>query len=343
MKTSLLLLSVFVVSLSHAANKATVRLSAGAPRTVHQQGSEEGFSGPVLGFLTNQEGTELRAITGVPGAALVSQPIALPEAVGRVFLAPSQQWAVVEKRNGSGLAAMLLDSPNLALQDIAGSFAHADVIAFSPSGTRLAVYSKAVAMVQIIARHADSIQVEREFGSDIAPRRLAIDDAGLAPVIETEAGVLSLTNDGMSRIIYSGRPAFMTYASNSGVLYVGDSDTWRITRLEGASRSVLGAALPEGSAEAWSSLDGNSLFIVSGRDGIRIWPLEGRAERVSLPAAGGLLSRLRTGDAFLFSAEPDDPAWLLFSDSDSIHVSFAGRTEVSEPSLGEERGRHEKR
>src|ERR1017187_7077244 len=56
------------------------------------------ISRPVLGYVAQSRPPGLRAILGVPGAAVLSVPLVLPGGVTRVCLAPGQSYALVERR-----------------------------------------------------------------------------------------------------------------------------------------------------------------------------------------------------------------------------------------------------
>src|SRR5690349_2902867 len=47
---------------------------------------------PVIGYAAQSSPPELRAIVGVPGAAVFSEPLPLPDNVTRIRLAPGQSY-----------------------------------------------------------------------------------------------------------------------------------------------------------------------------------------------------------------------------------------------------------
>src|SRR5258708_38653234 len=85
----------------------------------------------VLGYV--YAGGELRAILGVPGSSTWSDPIALPDSVSSLSLAPGHRWALASTSNG--IAVMQLDT--LAMKTLAGG--SMDSAVFSPTGASVAI------------------------------------------------------------------------------------------------------------------------------------------------------------------------------------------------------------
>src|SRR5690349_21098504 len=61
--------------------------------------SDNMVSAPVLGYVYQSSSLELRAILGVPGSAVFSDRLPLPESVTHVHVAPSQTYMLVERRD----------------------------------------------------------------------------------------------------------------------------------------------------------------------------------------------------------------------------------------------------
>ncbi len=55
----------------------------------------QSMQAPMLGFVNTTNGGEVRAIFGIPGAAILSQPLALPAGVTNLNFAPGQKYAIV--------------------------------------------------------------------------------------------------------------------------------------------------------------------------------------------------------------------------------------------------------
>src|SRR5690348_4874144 len=55
------------------------------------------LDGPVIGYVAQSSIPELRAIIGVPGAAVFSDPLPLPGNVRHIYMPPGQDYALLER------------------------------------------------------------------------------------------------------------------------------------------------------------------------------------------------------------------------------------------------------
>lgn len=167
---------------------------------------------PVLGYWF--ENNELRALWGVPGAARWSDPIALPDGVGDLAIAPGQAWAIA--RSGEGLVAIGLDGFAAgAARVIEGAAGDADVIAFSPSGSAAVAYSRRTGRVQVIAGDRvawEGFAVARVIAVNddatevaVAGMGVSVMRSGLAPraVSDQRASAIAFARDG-SLLVLAG-------------------------------------------------------------------------------------------------------------------------------------------
>src|SRR5215469_4651182 len=104
---------------------------------------------PVVGFVYSPELIELRAIQGIAGASILTEPLTLPPGATNVHLAPGQKYALVERDGSSlGLIPLTMTSAN-AVVEIAGALVKPDIISFSPNGTSAAAYSASEGILQV--------------------------------------------------------------------------------------------------------------------------------------------------------------------------------------------------
>src|SRR5262245_22054815 len=130
---SYLLISLLVPALGVAEKKAALRHStAGRPGEAQ---SDTSVRMPLMGFLAHRP-VEVRPIYGLPGAGLVGNPLQLPAMVGKLSLAPAQDYVVLERTDGLELSVMTLSALGTGAPiRIAGALSHADGIAFGGSGS----------------------------------------------------------------------------------------------------------------------------------------------------------------------------------------------------------------
>jgi len=100
---------------------------------------------PSMGYVVGPRALELRAILGVPGAARFSDPMPLPPATRSAEMAPGQAWALLIRASD---AAAYLPASQVA-QPLPGGVPTA--WAFSPTGTRLALWNRALGQMTLVS------------------------------------------------------------------------------------------------------------------------------------------------------------------------------------------------
>lgn len=296
------------------------------------------MSAPVLGLFTNDSHTEVRSITGVPGSALVSVPLQLPENVGRVFLAPSQRWAVVEKADASGFAFLPFNGETAGrLIDVEASAKTADLVSFSPSGLHAIIFSRQDDRLQVIANESGIARVKADLGiAGVVAGNvslIAIDENGASPVVVTDlGGTYRIGLDTVPVFLFQGAAiTAVGYRAGRTDLFIADSGASQISILEnllGAPLTrVLTTGLGDPGARIWmqASQDGRTLF-ASIAESKRVWRIDvntSAVQTLDLPATPIGLERLRNGNSFLFSASAGEAAWILLGDAVEMRAVFA--------------------
>ena len=334
---SLLLTSVAAYSADALRSPGSVQVGPRSAASVVKE-----LSAPVLGLFTNAERNEVRAIVGVPGASLVSDPIVLPDGIGRIFLAPGQHWGVAEIANGSGLAIVFFDGamPGRVF-DVPRSLSQVDVMAFSPSGSAVILYSRASAKIETILVSGQIVSNVVDYSEvDLDVSLLAIDDSASAPAVVTNDGsAYLLTREGAPQLVLRGGAlAAATYLPRSATLLIVDSSSGLLTAVDEILKSrsvrVLTPLMPEGTNLLQASLDARYLFVsTSGtRRAVRIDLAELELVSLDLPVDAASMQRMRNGNTFLFSAGAADPAWMLLGEESTLRAVFAARpvAEVTE-------------
>src|SRR2546426_10421043 len=90
---------------------------------------------PLLGFVYDEDAGEVRAILGIPGALVFSDPLALPAEVTNVHFAPGQKYAIVERTDGAPIGLLTFPGVNPGpLIEILSGVVEPDIVSFSPNG-----------------------------------------------------------------------------------------------------------------------------------------------------------------------------------------------------------------
>ncbi len=290
------------------------------------------LGGPVVGFLTGDAPVQLRAILGVPGAAVAGEPLALPEGVSRIRVAPGHRYAVLEF-DGAALPAIVnLEEAGQPL-GIAGAITQADLLEFSPLGRSLALYSATQQRVQVLTGLPREPRMVREF-TLAAPARMAVSDDGEWLLVASSSGAVDFIGpDGTAVPGFeaSGLPAIAFLPDRlEAAVCDGQRGEMHLLGDPGgpASRRLLASGLWEASGLA-PSPDGATIIAVAAA-AARAWRIDvasGAARSFDLPAQPELIEALRAPGSFLISSRADEPAWLLVSGEAETRAYFVPAVE----------------
>jgi DNA-binding beta-propeller fold protein YncE len=109
-------------------------------------GQQSQIAGPVAGFVFDSPGRVLRPIQGVPGAALVGDPVSFGLALAAVYVSPRQDSALVVGADAS-LHLFRLNAGAVSEISLGGLSGVPQSVAFSPSGTAVALFAMGRARV----------------------------------------------------------------------------------------------------------------------------------------------------------------------------------------------------
>src|SRR5687767_480124 len=96
--------------------------------------------GPVLGFVPNAEGSTVRPILGIPGAALVGQQLQLESGIRSAVVSPRQDYVLAVRSEDAQVVLILVASASSELTSVMGTRPGGEVIAISPSGAAAGLY-----------------------------------------------------------------------------------------------------------------------------------------------------------------------------------------------------------
>ncbi len=307
-----------------------VALASASPATQPMQS-------PVLGFVTTSrtalvrgqgrggEGysnpsVTVRAILGVPGAAMLSGALTMPRGVAGAYFAPGQSFALVEQSAGSLAVLQFNGTVAGALQAIPGSISRPDIVSFSPNGSAAAVYSTE-GRLAIITGLPGSPQLSRDVSANLPAgiQALALADDGATLLAVTSDGrVLLLPAGGGTETIYSGgQLSGLVFAPASTDALVFDSDGNKVLLVQNVSTAPATRLLAQGLSgipgSALLQFDANTAWIgaVNGKQLSRIDLQTLHADTMTLSAGLAALQPLLVPHRFLLSAQPGQEAWVL--------------------------------
>jgi hypothetical protein len=299
------------------------------------------LSGPVLGYVAQDSPLELRAILGVPGSAVFSDPLPLPKNASRLYLAPDQSYALVE-RPAADPALLPLGASQVVAATLTGVIQTANFVAFSPRGQSAVLYSAARSRLQVIAGLPDAPQLARDLDTTTfleQPVDGAISDDATRLLLTSPNEVYQLLPSGLLQPLLSvGGAAALAFLPNSSQAAIADRGS--------------------GSAYLWST--GVPSLLVGGlaavgemrpaSDGLSLWLTDPAGNNISslglktaelrtfkVPVSPLKLQGLAVRDMFLLASDPGQPAWILFQQGGEALATFvpaAQRKKIAFPTLG---------
>lgn len=326
----------FLVSFGATGAEPAAAVKAAPVRAAQPTGP---LVGPVVGFLTSEAPVQIRAIRGVPGAAVASEPLPLPEGVSRIRVAPGHRYAILEFSESALPAILDLENGGDPL-GIAGTMTRADAIEFSPLGRSAVLYSAAQERLQVLTNLPRESRMVRELPLAEASRVAVSDDGERLLVASSSGAVDFISPDGSAAPVFqaSGLP-IIAFLPNRGEAVVCDGErgeVYLLGDLDGArSRRLLASGLAGVSGIALSP-DGSTIVAVAAEPG-RAWLIDvasGAARTFGLAVRPEFLAALRLPGSFLISSRADEPAWLLIPGDGEVRAYFVPA--VPKAGLGED-------
>ena len=286
---------------------------------------------PVVGFVAQSNPPELRPIYGLPGAALLGVPLALPAVVGKVNMAPAQDYALVERNDGAAISVLPVDIEGTGLAlEIAGAPTHADRIAYSPDGSKALLYGSEPRKLQLVAGLPSSPQIAAEFDLPWlqAPlSALAVSDDGAAVLLgssdEADGAIISLMPDGAPRWLTRARnPVAIQFFRHKHDAMASDlfmNQVLLITDVAGSPATVTLANETQGISRPSSlavSDDGKRVFVLNSGDRsiVALDPVSGSLLPVRCAFAPSAIMHIRQKSTLLVLDPQSDVPWLLSDD-----------------------------
>jgi hypothetical protein len=242
------------------------------------------LSGPSLGFTSENRGSAIRPIAGIPGASVLTDRIPFDVEFRGALISAKQDLAVALRTEDGQIMIIDLRTGSPVISSVPGTHPFASVLALSPTGSIAAVYDRGTRTVQTIGGLLDSPQVISELSaSQISGSVGGIavsDDGGSALVRFVDgdgASLWVLDSSGASWKIPADQPSAFAFMPNSLNAIVADD----------ASQSafmVLDVRHGASQAPLISGQDGLSSFsaVSASEDGLRAFLADGKSGNVAI-------------------------------------------------------------
>jgi hypothetical protein len=263
-----------------------------------------GVGGPVSGYVVDGRFRALRPINGIPGAARLGDPIALPFAIGSAAIAASQDYAIVTRANSDGAPALLTGLRSGAPQVLAVERAIVPSgILIADSGAAAVLYSDTqlqfVSGLPAAPNASDAITLDGVNGV----AAVALDAAGATALLVSRDGNVYRAARGAAPVWVARVPgavsaSFVPGADDAAVASADSGDVVLLHGLSGSLtiRTVAGAANGLTSARSVRAINSGELAVVDGQGRLAVVTVEtGSVEWVALAGAAERIDTLGRG------------------------------------------------
>ena len=290
--------------------------------------SQNSINGPVAGYLFDQAAQTLRPILGVPGAALLGDPIRLGLKLAAAYVSPGTDSAI----------AIALDNSPHFFTISGGVFQEVPVnglasgssylVAFSPSGKALALYSGNSVQVITGLPSAPAVGGSVNLASLGVPGSLALSDDGTVLLVSVANSVhLFGSYADLGKLMDTGASPAIGFGPGGHDAAVSDTNAGVVLfhNLTGSGTSQIiappGQNIAPSSALAFSA-NANTIYVAS----------SSTQTITSLDLTSGFIERLpcgcsptalaRMGNVFRLTELTKDPVWLLDSPEGDARIVF---------------------
>ncbi|MBI1745345.1 MAG: hypothetical protein HYR55_02005 [Acidobacteria bacterium] len=247
------------------------------------------MSGPVLGYVFDEGRGVVRAILGIPGAAVMADVASTSERLAQAWISPRQDYALTEAATDRSLGVLTWDGEAVESRRLSGVAPRPDHVVLSAGGQAAALYYGAARRIELVSGLPKAPRREGEVdvsGLGAAVTALAIGEDGRRVLVGTvgpDGGMIYRISVGETGqpIAAVGQAAGIAFMPGETEALVADCAGQQVLRV----RAVMGAATVErlaGEGEgvkypvaATVSEDGQRVFIANGGDNsVTIVPLE---------------------------------------------------------------------
>jgi hypothetical protein len=233
----------------------------------------QSISGPTLGFVTDEQGSTIRPLQGILGAAVPGQPVAFSEGITRATISPQQDYALAITAATSQPVILHLDSVDPTPAALPGGRSNPALIAISPTGAAAALYERESRLLQLVSGLPSTPQIAYEFDAsalDGDVRDVAVsDDASLALInVGSEHRTLWIVSaNGSVLPVGATEPSQMTFVARRPDALIADDATQEVFLLQGLDRNPVrlpGTVMREGGrpfSAVGASTDGRLIFV----------------------------------------------------------------------------------
>ena len=278
--------------------------------------------GPELGFVFDSAKGELRPILGIPGAAVLGQPLALGVDVRKVAISPLEDYVLAVAGEHNQAMVFAMGHPALTPVMVQGADRSADQMVISAGGRAAALYYKARNRIEVVTGLPAAPKVSSELYVSAAQTltAIAVGDDGHTVLAAATDRVFQVTAGGEIPLLAElGHVAAITLSA-SGTALLADRDRNQIHRVRGIGAGIetdVVAGAKDGISAPVAvavSDDGSRAFVANAKPGtVSIINLKAETAVRSIACActPSGLERLAGDDTFRLTEMSSKPMWML--------------------------------
>jgi WD40 repeat protein len=300
--------------------------------------TQSSINGPVAGYVFDKASQALRPVMGLAGASLLGSPVSFGYRVTAAFVSPHLDSAFAVASDGTS-HFFQIGSGTLQEVSISGlaSAGPSYRLAFSPSGTALALYTANSLQVLTGLPGTPKVAGSVDLTSIGNPNALALSDDGTALMVSANSAIRLFGSfaDMGTLINTAGTPA-MAFAVGNHDAAVSDSAAGLLLfqDLLGTEAQQVVAPPAQNSAPSSAlafSSDEKSIYVAtSSTQTITRFDLTANTSS-SLPCSCSPTSLARMGNVFRLTDLGTDPLWLLDQPESNARVVFVPALAQAEP------------
>ena len=291
------------------------------------------IQGPELGFVFDSAKKELRPILGIPGAAVLGQPLALGVDVRRVAISPLEDYVLaVGGEHNQAMVFAMSHSPSTPVM-VQGADRGADQIVISAGGKAAALYYKNGSRIEVVTGlpAAPKVGSELYLSAGQTLTALAVADDGHTVLAAAGDRLFQAAPGGEVPLLAElGHVAAISIPA-AGTALIADSSHNQIHRVRGIGAGIEAdviAGPKEGIATPVAvavSHDGSRAFVANAKSRtVSIIDLKGEAAVRSIACActPSGLNRLAGNETFRLTEMSSRPMWMLDAGGTEPRVVF---------------------
>jgi hypothetical protein len=264
---------------------------------------------PNLSFLFDHAAGAIRPISGVPGAAIVGDPVVFAR---NAAIAPGRRFALVDAGSGEPLRIWRLDRTAPAEAQTLHGVLFPDRIIYSPGGSAAVLVSQSGTVVQVLTGLPDSPTIHSAMETPEQAGAFAVNDAG--DLLAGGDSVWLLRENEAPRRLPIPGPVSAVALEGSDALIAGADQILLLRNLPDATEyRTLADYAPDRAPAVVQFSAGAAQALAAYADGeVLVLVLEGgEPARLACRCRPTALHRLAGGSLFQLNEAGNEPVWLL--------------------------------